>query len=92
MTGTFKVFRVSEAFSTLNFRTGDKLIKHAILIVDEEINTLKVLAAALKNSKIQVETARSGEEALYLIQKKKYSLVISDFKMGGMSGEDLLEK
>ena len=67
-------------------------MKHAILIVDDEINTLKVLAAALKNSKIQVETARSGEEALDLIQKKKYSLVISDFKMGGMSGEDLLEK
>ena len=67
-------------------------MKHAILIVDDETNTLKVLAAALKNSKIQVETARSGEEALDLIQKKKYNLVISDFKMGGMSGEDLLEK
>jgi len=37
-------------------------------------------------------TARSGEEAFDLIKKKKYSLVISDFKMGGMSGEELLEK
>ncbi len=63
-----------------------------ILIVDDEINTLKVLSAALKNSNTQVETARSGEEALGHIKKKKYSLVISDFKMGGMSGEDLLEK
>ena len=63
-----------------------------ILIVDDEINTLKVLSAALKNSNTEVETARSGEEALGLIKKKTYSLVISDFKMGGMSGEDLLEK
>jgi two-component system response regulator HydG/two-component system response regulator AtoC len=63
-----------------------------ILIVDDEINTLKVLSAALKSSNTQVETARSGEEALGLIKKKKYSLVISDFKMGGMSGEDLLGK
>jgi two-component system response regulator HydG/two-component system response regulator AtoC len=65
---------------------------HTILIVDDEINTLKVLSAALKNSNIHVETARSGEEALELIKKKKYSLVISDFKMEGMSGESLLEK
>ncbi len=65
---------------------------HTILIVDDEINTLKVLAVALKNRNTQVETARSGEEALDLIKKKKYSLIVSDFKMGGMSGEELLEK
>ena len=67
-------------------------MEHTILIVDDEINILKVLAAALKNNNTHVETARSGEEALELLKKKKYSLVISDFKMGGMSGEDLLEK
>jgi DNA-binding NtrC family response regulator len=67
-------------------------MEHTILIVDDEINTLKVLAAALKNRNIHVETARSGEEALELLKKKKYSLVISDFKMGGISGEKLLEK
>jgi two-component system response regulator HydG/two-component system response regulator AtoC len=65
---------------------------HNILIVDDEINTLKVLAATLRNSWTEIDTARSGEEALDLIKKKKYSLVVSDFKMGGMSGEDLLEK
>ena len=63
-----------------------------ILIVDDEINTLKVLSAALKSSKTHVETARSGEEAFELIKKNKYGLVVSDFKMGGMSGEDLLAK
>jgi DNA-binding NtrC family response regulator len=67
-------------------------MEHTILIVDDEINTLKVLAAALKNNNTHVETARSGEEALELLKKKKYSLVVSDFKMGGISGEQLLEK
>jgi len=65
---------------------------HNILIVDDEVNSLKVLSAALKKGKIEIDTARSGEEALDLIKKKKYSIVISDFKMGGMSGEQLLEK
>ncbi|MDH3391295.1 MAG: sigma-54 dependent transcriptional regulator [Desulfobulbaceae bacterium] len=67
-------------------------MEHTILLVDDEINTLKVLAVALKNRNIHVETARSGEEALERLKKKKYSLVISDFKMGGISGEKLLEK
>jgi two-component system response regulator HydG/two-component system response regulator AtoC len=65
---------------------------YTILIVDDEINSLKVLAAALKNSKTEIDTARSGEEAFDLLNIKKYDLVISDFKMGGMSGEQLLEK
>ena len=63
-----------------------------ILIVDDEVNSLKVLAAGLKNSRTEIDTARSGEEALDHIKKKTYDLVISDFKMGGMSGEQLLEK
>jgi len=63
-----------------------------ILIVDDEINTLKVLAVGLKNKRTEIDTARSGEEALDLIKKKKYHCVISDFKMKGMSGEQLLEK
>jgi two-component system response regulator HydG/two-component system response regulator AtoC len=63
-----------------------------ILIVDDELNTLKVLSAALKNNRTKIETARSGEEALELIKTTKYDLVISDFKMEGMSGEVLLQK
>ncbi|NIR95660.1 MAG: response regulator, partial [Gammaproteobacteria bacterium] len=43
-------------------------MKHSILLVDDEINTLKVLSAALKTSRTDVETARSGEEALKLIK------------------------
>ncbi len=67
-------------------------MSYKILLVDDEINSLKVLAAALKNSKTAIDTARSGEEAFELIKKNKYGLVVSDFKMGGMSGEELLEK
>lgn len=62
-----------------------------VLLVDDEVNSLKVLAAALKNSKTEINTATSGEEAIELLNKKKYDLVISDFKMEGMSGEQLLE-
>jgi len=65
---------------------------YRILLVDDEINSLKVLAASLKKSKREIDTAQSGEDGLALIKQNKYDLVISDFKMEGMSGEQLLEK
>jgi DNA-binding NtrC family response regulator len=65
---------------------------HEILIVDDEINSLKVLATALASEKIHIETARSGEEAFSMFRDKHYDLVISDYKMPGMNGEELLAK
>ena len=65
---------------------------HAILIVDDEINSLRVLSAALQNDDLLVETSRSGEEAVEALKRRKFDLVISDYKMPGMNGEQLLEK
>jgi len=65
---------------------------HAILIVDDEINSLRVLSAALQNENLLVETSRSGEEAVEALKRRKFDLVISDYKMPGMNGEQLLEK
>ena len=63
-----------------------------ILLVDDEINILKVISTALKSDKFHVETSRSAEEAFAMFRKKPYDLIISDFKMPGMNGEQLLEK
>jgi two-component system response regulator HydG/two-component system response regulator AtoC len=65
---------------------------YKILLVDDEINSLKVLSAALTNEEIMVETAASGEEAYGMFKDENYDLVISDYKMPGMNGEELLEK
>ncbi len=67
-------------------------MKRRILIVDDEVNSLKVLAAALSNEAFSVETARSAEEALAMFQEHHYDLVVSDYKMPGMDGEQLLER
>lgn len=65
---------------------------YKILIVDDEVNSLKVLSAALNSDEYSVETAQSGEEAFDMFKVNHYDLVISDYKMGGMDGEKLLEK
>ena len=63
-----------------------------ILLVDDEVNSLKVLSAALSNDETSLDTALSGDEAFALFREKHYDLVISDYKMPGMNGEQLLEK
>ncbi len=67
-------------------------MRYTILAVDDEINSLKVLSAALTSNELTVDTACSGEEAFSMFKDKHYDLVLSDYKMPGMTGEQLLEK
>lgn len=67
-------------------------IKRRILLVDDESNSLKVLSAALAGDNIKVETAASGEEAYAMFMAENYDLIISDYKMPGLNGAELLEK
>lgn len=65
--------------------------KGKILLVDDEINTLKVLSAILKKNDYDVFTARTAEEALDKIFKLQLDAVITDYKLPGMSGTELLD-
>ena len=63
-----------------------------ILIVDDQINTCKSLQAILKKSGYPSDYTLNGEEALKKIQERHYDIVISDIRMPGMDGMQLLEK
>lgn len=62
-----------------------------VLIVDDEVTVTRVLASGLRRSSghYQVETATSGEEALEKIRQQSYDVVVTDYKMPGISGLDL---
>ncbi|MDA8388798.1 MAG: sigma-54 dependent transcriptional regulator [Nitrospiraceae bacterium] len=62
-----------------------------ILIVDDEINTLKVLSAALRKEKHSVCTSLTAEEALSRMEHGHFDLVITDYRLPGMNGEAFLE-
>jgi two-component system NtrC family response regulator len=62
-----------------------------ILIVDDERNYLVVLEALLSPEGYEIVTADSGQEALHLFRDSDIDLVITDMKMPGMSGMELLE-
>jgi len=62
-----------------------------ILIVDDEKNYLIVLEALLGPEGYETVTAENAREALRLIREFDLDLVITDMKMPGMSGMELLE-
>lgn len=62
----------------------------SVLLVDDHAPVLRFLAAAFKRQGCIVSTASSAEEALDLISDRGFDLVVSDIKMPGLSGLDLL--
>lgn len=67
-------------------------MKRRILLVDDEKNILKVMSASLKKEGYEVETARSGEDAIEKVGNNRYNLVITDYKLPGINGLDLLKE
>ena len=63
-----------------------------ILIVDDEAKLLEVLSVALENMGYNPITAASVEEALAVLREQEVHLVLSDLRLPGLSGRDLLEK
>jgi len=63
-----------------------------ILIVDDEKNYLVVLEALLGPEGYEILTASSARDAIRLIQDSDLDLMITDMKMPGTSGMQLLEE
>lgn len=61
-----------------------------ILIVDDEVHVLGALRRLLRREGFSIEVALSGEEALEKLRAFEADLVISDFRMRGMNGVELL--
>jgi CheY-like chemotaxis protein len=60
-----------------------------ILVVDDEPLVCDAVKMMLKFDGHVVETARNGREALAVFEKGKFDLVITDFEMPTMKGDEL---
>jgi len=63
-----------------------------ILLVDDEPGILKVLGISLADRGYRVLTADSGEEALRIFRNSRPDIVLTDIKMPGMDGIELLKR
>lgn len=60
-----------------------------LLVVDDEPNLLRAVAACLKTAGYEVSTARSAREALVQLAEAIPDLLVSDIRMPGMDGYQL---
>lgn len=67
-------------------------MKFTLLIIDDEKNIREGLAANFEMEDYNVKTAASGKEGLEMIAKGDVDLVITDLRMPGISGEEVLQK
>lgn len=63
-----------------------------ILVVDDEEHLRRVVQVQLQQIGYEVETARNGNEALEMLERKEFALMLADMRMPGMSGLDLLKR
>ena len=61
-----------------------------VLLVDDNASVLRFLASAFSSNNCQVTTASTAEQALEQLGDDPFNLVVSDIKMPGLSGLDLL--
>ena len=63
-----------------------------ILVVDDDLSIRNMLNIVLKKSGFEVTTEDSAESALKRLKNELFDLIISDIKMPGISGIELLRK
>jgi len=63
-----------------------------LLIVDDEARILTALRRVLRSESYEILTAETPAEALRLLDERRVDLVLSDHKMPGMSGLELLAR
>lgn len=61
-----------------------------ILLVDDEVQVLKALMRAFLDTEYEVYSAEGGKEALEMLEKEDFDLVISDMRMPNMDGYQFL--
>ena len=63
-----------------------------ILVVDDEEAICAALKEVLEYESYQVTTVQNPSEALKLVENETFNMVITDIKMPGMNGMELMEK
>jgi CheY-like chemotaxis protein len=73
--------------SNLGFDPKDK----TILVVDDESDIREIVGSLLANHGYKVVRAKDGAEALMLLRKRKFDLMVLDIMMPRMDGYEVME-
>jgi len=63
-----------------------------MLVVDNDRDMCRVISDVFREEGFEVNSAHKGEDALEKLKRQPYDLIISDYKLSGISGLTVLEK
>ena len=63
-----------------------------ILIIEDDVSIHNALKELLQEAKYKTYNAYSGTEAMLLLEKEKYDLILLDLMLPAISGEEIIEK
>lgn len=64
----------------------------SILLVDDQVSLLLPLREALQSQGWEAAIAGSAEEALQMIQRQAFRIILTDYEMPGMNGVELIRQ
>ncbi len=67
------------------------MYKPKLLIVDDEINIINAIIRLIDSDNFDIEYTVESLKAIELIKAKEYDLIVSDFKMPGADGLEILK-
>jgi DNA-binding response OmpR family regulator len=68
------------------------VVVHTVLLIDDDPLLGDVYTTALEHAGFEVTRARSAEEAMAALEARRFSAVVSDVRLPGMSGVRLYER
>lgn len=66
--------------------------RYRILVVDDESIVVSLVRDALEDEEYDILTALTGEQALAIIDREQLDLLVTDIRMPGINGIDLVKK
>ncbi len=67
-------------------------LKAKVLLVDDEVDFLTILAARLESRGLKVTTVTRGEDAVAKVENEVFDLIILDLSMPGIDGLETLKR
>jgi excisionase family DNA binding protein len=81
-------FRQEDVTSFLNLKSKD--IENTVLIVDDEVTVCSLLRRVVESKGCSVVAVNSGEKAVEVLDRQKFSLIFLDLILPGLSGAEVL--
>ena len=92
MGGSMAVGAKDHATTSTAPKQSAAIMVHRVLVVEDEPAVRQLVVDLLTEFGHQVESVRNGSEALSLLDKRSYALILTDLRMPDTDGEALYQK